>query len=110
MSKDIRNISNTIVKQFKKELKIHSPSKVFEQMGIYSGEGYMIGLKDTMSSVKNVISDMGVSKPSGVNNKAQQGTGSTTYNFYQTNNSPKALSRYEIYRQTRNQMKLLKGV
>lgn len=110
MSKDIRNISGKIVKQFKKELKIHSPSKVFEQMGIYSGEGYMNGLKDTMSSVKNVISDMGVSKPAGVNNKAQQGTGSTTYNFYQTNNSPKALSRYEIYRQTRNQMKLLKGV
>lgn len=28
--------------------------------------------------------------------------GNTTYNFYQTNNSPKALSRLEIYRQSKN--------
>lgn len=30
--------------------------------------------------------------------------------FNQTNNSPKALSRYEIYRQTRNQLAMMKGV
>ena len=35
--------------------------------------------------------------------------GNRTYNFYQTNNSPKALSRLDIYRQTRNQIALLKG-
>lgn len=35
---------------------------------------------------------------------------SVNYNFYQTNNSPKALSRWEIYRQTRNQLALAKGV
>ena len=35
--------------------------------------------------------------------------GNQTYNFYQTNNSPKALSRLDIYRQTRNQIALLKG-
>jgi hypothetical protein len=33
-----------------------------------------------------------------------------TYNFYQTNNSPKSLSRLEIYRQTRNQLNFAKGV
>ena len=32
------------------------------------------------------------------------------YNFVQTNNSPKALSRLEIYRQTRNQLAYAKGV
>jgi phage-related protein len=31
------------------------------------------------------------------------------YNFYQTNNSPKSLSRYEIYRQTKNQLKFAAG-
>lgn len=31
------------------------------------------------------------------------------YNFEQTNNSPKALSRTEIYRQTKNQFSMLKG-
>lgn len=32
------------------------------------------------------------------------------YNFNQTNNSPKALSRYEIYRQTKNLINAAKGV
>lgn len=32
------------------------------------------------------------------------------YNFNQTNNSPKALSRYDIYRQTRNLINAAKGV
>lgn len=32
------------------------------------------------------------------------------YNFVQNNNSPKALDRLEIYRQTRNQLELAKGV
>ena len=32
------------------------------------------------------------------------------YNFNQTNNSPKSLSRYEIYRQTRNLINAAKGV
>ena len=35
--------------------------------------------------------------------------GNSVYNFYQTNNSPKALSRLDIYRNTRNQLALLKG-
>lgn len=39
----------------------------------------------------------------------QNGTGSATYNFTQNNYSPKALSRSEIYRQTKNQFSQLKG-
>jgi len=34
----------------------------------------------------------------------------TNYTFNQTNNSPKALSRLEIYRQTKNQLAFIKGV
>ena len=33
-----------------------------------------------------------------------------TYNFNQTNNSPKSLSRYEIYRQSKNLLATIKGV
>ena len=33
-----------------------------------------------------------------------------TYNFYQTNNSPKALSRYDIYRDTQKQISLMRQV
>ena len=40
------------------------------------------------------------------------GAGDTinNYNFNQTNNSPKALSRYDIYRQTKNLVNAMKGV
>lgn len=37
-------------------------------------------------------------------------THATTQNFYQYNTSPKALSRLEIYRQTKNQLAFAKGV
>lgn len=37
-------------------------------------------------------------------------TVNNNYNFNQTNNSPKALSRLEIYRQTKNQLNFAKGV
>lgn len=40
-------------------------------------------------------------------NKTEEG--STTIQFFQTNNSPKALSRIDIYRQTKNQISSLKG-
>lgn len=36
--------------------------------------------------------------------------GDTIYNFTQNNNSPKALSRYDIYRQTKNLINAVKGV
>lgn len=41
---------------------------------------------------------------------AQQATNVTNYTFNQTNNSPRALSRLEIYRQTKNQLNFAKGV
>lgn len=37
------------------------------------------------------------------------GRGGTVYNFTQNNTSPKALSRLEIYRQTKNQLNFAKG-
>lgn len=36
--------------------------------------------------------------------------GGTVYNFTQNNTSPKALSRYDIYRQTKNLIRAVKGV
>ena len=39
----------------------------------------------------------------------QSRTVNNYYNFNQTNNSPKALSRLEIYRQTKNQLFAAKG-
>lgn len=62
-------------------------------------------LKTQMAATKNAIKHTPiaaqVAKSAPVNN---------TYNFYQTNNSPKSLSRLDIYRQTRNQLNFAKGV
>ena len=41
---------------------------------------------------------------------ASEKSSGTTYNFTQNNYSPKALSRIEIYRQTKNQFTALKGL
>jgi hypothetical protein len=45
------------------------------------------------------------SSQNGVNNN----TSGNTYQFTQNNYSPKALSRAEIYRQTKNQFAAMKG-
>ena len=39
MSKSVRKLINGMISQFKKELKIHSPSKVMEVIGNYTGQG-----------------------------------------------------------------------
>ena len=42
-------------------------------------------------------------------NNSNGGNTVNNYTFTQTNNSPKALSRYDIYRQTRNLINAAKG-
>ena len=46
----------------------------------------------------------------GVTSSAVSNMSGVTYNFYQTNNSPKALSRLEIYRQSKNLLGFAGGV
>lgn len=113
--KDLENASkflaDTVVKQVNKSLGIHSPSKVFEQMGIFSGKGYLNGLKNTMSNVSTVMGNA-VKSLNPQLNSANAGTVINNYNttLNQTNNSPRPLDRLEIYRQTRNQLNFVKGV
>lgn len=51
-----------------------------------------------------------VAKGGTVNNQPQTVNNTYNYELNQTNNSPKALSRLEIYRQTKNQIAFAKGV
>lgn len=110
--KAIKKIAESVVNTMKKTLKIHSPSKVFESLGMYSGEGYQIGLTKSMNQAKSSLSNMLGTTTAQVKKGLGASNSSTTnnYNFYQTNNSPKALSRLEIYRQTKNQLAFAKGV
>lgn len=71
--------------------------------------GSDIAVPDIASGVQAARS--AVNTGSGASRRISKETPVTNnYNFYQTNNSPKALSRLEIYRQTRNQLNFAKGV
>ena len=112
VSKEMKSFAKRLVKSIKKELKIKSPSRVFAEIGMFSSQGYFNGFRENMESLKSsmlsVLPDTtgngrlgGVTAPQSLHN---------TYNFYQTNNSPKALSRLDIYRQTKNQLSFARGV
>lgn len=76
-----------------------------------AGKEAVIPLEKNKAGLKEIASLLGdeitakLPKISDMSSK-----GSTVYNFNQTNNSPKALSRYEIYRQTKNLINAAKGV
>lgn len=82
------------------------------QVGLLEGNGAeaVVPLEKNTQGLQKIASllasNMGAVNPAG----AGGGIGGTTYNFVQNNNSPKALSRYEIYRQTKNLMNFAKGV
>ena len=93
---------------------IESPSKVMrDEVGKYLAEGIGVGftseMGDTIKTMKNSLSGV-----VGVASGGLQGTPGggivNNYTFNQTNNSPKSLSRLEIYRQTKNQIRQLQGV
>ena len=70
-------------------------------------------------AIKNVSGDMVINPNvnamlNGNNNNSDSAISSSsnqniTYNFNQTNNSPKSLSRFEIYRQSKNLLSTVKG-
>lgn len=77
-----------------------------------SGDEAVIPLERNTNGLKRIagmISDEMQRKGNLI--KGNNGTETiNNYNFNQTNNSPKSLSRYEIYRQTRNLINAAKGV
>lgn len=99
--------NKTLVGGIKKLLGIASPSKVFAQLGAFSAQGYAEGFEDSMSDAKDAIydsMDFDPRKPRTGGSVGSAGfTGSgRVVNFTQNNYSPKALTRAEIYRQTKN--------
>lgn len=86
------------------------------QMGFLEGSGAeaVVPLDQNRKWIHAVTQDMkrslaseGLVSTNGVIGTTKRGD--TIYNFNQTNNSPKALSRLEIYRQTRNQLAMVNG-
>lgn len=132
ITEKIQEFTGGILDSIKDFFGIHSPSRLFEtDIGYNLVYGLANGItkktstavksmtdlaKATVSPFNNLQANIGVAKnslSSGVSNIGNFGSGSsggTTLNFYQTNNSPRSLSRLEIYRQTKNQLNLAKVV
>ena len=52
---EIAKISAKLANGFRGFLGIHSPSKVFAELGEYSSEGYVLGFKDNMEKSANLL-------------------------------------------------------
>ena len=57
VQKIAQNISNT----FRKVLKIHSPSQVFEELGSYTMQGFQIGMQNMIPALQSTIGDISTS-------------------------------------------------
>lgn len=84
------------------------------QVGLLEGNGAeaVVPLDKNKLWIRKTARDMAseLKKQGGVSGNNITQSQPVTQNFYQYNNSPKSLSRLEIYRQTRNQLNFAKGV
>ena len=128
MSKQVKTYIKAMIDTFKTELKISSPSKVMEQIGDYTGTGFVDGLKETITSVKKAAVEIASTVADPLDNvKAEinsakltagspnQIAGNTSnvvnnYNLVQNNNSPKPLSPLDTYRARRQQIAFVKAI
>lgn len=130
-----KNIASSALDAIKSFLGIHSPSTVAEWLGKMFDSGFAGGIadnvklavKEALGLAKKVTGALGTvdgsalkssisGAVSGISGGAAAFGGrsgvtnnSRTINFTQVNNSPKALSRLEIYRQTQNMLQLVGG-
>lgn len=95
---------------------INSPSKLMaDEVGKWIPEGIAVGIdknaKSVLSSMRDVTTGVvGAARDGITTGGTMSGTAGIVNNFYQTNNSPKALSRLEIYRQSKNLLGYAGGV
>ncbi len=124
MESSIRTFISGMIDTFKQQLGIASPSKVMMKLGEYTGEGFADGIlkmvnvvkdaakeitdtvstsldfTDTLSSAKGSI--YAAQNTSNGSRGSFSGTNTQIINFNQTNNSPKAIDRLTLYRETNN--------
>lgn len=130
LSKVVKEVTNSIITEFKKNLQINSPSKITTAFGEFLDLGIVNGLKNKVTQVKKAVKEVAsttamsfdmdslIGAKASVRGGQQAARQSVTnvtyvtnkYEFTQNNTSPKALSRKDIYRQTKNQLAFAKGV
>lgn len=121
LTESVGNLAGSLFETAKSALGINSPSKVFaDEVGKWIPEGIAVGIDKNAKSVLQSVKDVtmgavssaraGLATADTVSAGGTAVTGGVVNNFYQTNNSPKALSRLEIYRQSKNLLGLAGGV
>lgn len=121
LTDSVSNLAGSLFESAKSALGINSPSKVFaDEVGKWIPEGIAVGIDKNAKSVLQSVKDVtmgavssaraGLATADTVSTGGTAVTGGVVNNFYQTNNSPKALSRLEIYRQSKNLLGLAGGV
>lgn len=120
----IMGFGNGIINGFKKAFGINSPSTAMrDKVGKWLPPGIAVGieknakvaisaarkLRNSLVAESGNIAMSATSKLGGVS-RGSRASGGVVQNFYQYNTSPKALSRLDIYRQTKNQLAFAKGV
>lgn len=112
----ISGFGDSVLGALKDFFGINSPSKVMaDEVGKWIPEGIAVGIdknaKSVLSSMRDVTTGVVGAARDGITTGGVMSAGaSVVNNFYQTNNSPKALSRLEIYRQSKNLLGLTGGV
>lgn len=112
----IQGFGDSVLGGLKSFFGIESPSKVMrDEVGKFLaqgvGEGFKVEMGSTIKGMKNSLSSVTGAVQSGLSGATGSVLqGGATYNFYQTNNSPKALSRLDIYRQSKNLLSGAVGV
>ena len=130
MSANIKTFVNAMVDEFKKDLGIHSPSKVTGQLGSYTGEGFVEGFMDWIPEAERTASKLAEAAktpieqlrdainqriPQNATAGAAGATAGTTnvtnnYNLTQNNTSPKPLTALETYQARRRQVDMVKAL
>lgn len=122
LSTELEKMANEMVRKTKSLLKIKSPSGVFrDEVGKWLPLGIAEGFKESMPETEDVmrksindaidglkedISSTNLQLTDAFNDKLSVGANKgefgkqQTINFYQTNNSPKAMDRLTVYRET----------
>ena len=115
IGKKIKGFGEDVLGGIKDFFGIKSPSRLMrDEVGKFLAEGIGVGFtaeaKNTIQTMKDSLAGTVGDFRTGLQTAGVAGGVVNNYTFNQTNNSPKSLSRLEIYRQTRNQFRQLEEV
>ena len=129
MEENVRTFVNAMLNEFVSLLQIHSPSRVTEALGEFTGKGFGNGLLNVINFIKDIAQQIAAAATSplegfnanisglraAVNPQTQNaavggGNVVNNYNLVQNNTSPKALTALETYQARRQQIALIKAL